>query len=484
MINSVIHIQIQPQKMYILNLPSAVVPAIQAQTYYMAPDHDRDNAFITGSWDGKVQLLIWDGLQHVLPTGLFQRVVTVLTTMGYAFTVDNQIPAHAQNPKMPPMNSAMSVRPYQVSAAMAAMRAQPRLGGVLQMATGSGKTRAAAKLISIMKRNTLILVNQRDLLTQIVDTLTEMLGCPIGQIHGDKCDPEAITVATVQTIAAAAGGRQASKLEAVAKQAEILYYMRSVEFVVLDECHGSPANTAQQAISAAHNATAFMGLSASPWRDDGLDILIEAICGPVVYKINASELIDLGYLVQPEIRIENMPTPPAMQKVLGEKFHDMYKKWVVTDEFRNRYIAKLCAVHQQAGRVVIVLVKHVEHGARLSELIPNSQFMEGKLSVKKRQQILEAVKSGATRTLIATSLADQGLDLPIASALVLAGGGKSSTKALQRIGRVLRLYPGKEIAYVHDIVDKHSALVRHYRERMRIYATEPRFKIIQVQVQP
>lgn len=106
--------------------------------------------------------------------------------------------------------------------------------------------------------------------------------------------------------------------------------------------------------------------------------------------------------------------------------------------------------------------------------------MHGKVSKKKRKQILDDVKAGETRVLIATSLADQGLDVPIASALILAGGGKSSTKALQRIGRVLRPYEGKTKAFVHDLVDQHSSLIRHYRERLRIYRMEPEFKIHEV----
>ena len=50
--------------------------------------------------------------------------------------------------------------------------------------------------------------------------------------------------------------------------------------------------------------------------------------------------------------------------------------------------------------------------------------------------------------LIASKIFDQGVDIPNLDALVLAGSGKSSGRALQRIGRVIRNAPGKKKAIV------------------------------------
>lgn len=244
----------------------------------------------------------------------------------------------------------------------------------------------------------------------------------------------------------------------------------------------------------AANLIAVVGLSATPWRDDGMDILIEASCGHVCYSITASELIRLGWLVPPSIIVHNMPLPAdsLLRNSDASEFHKLYADWVVNDDHRNNYLAAITNDHVAKGEVVIVLVKAVPHGKILEKLIPHSMYMHGKVSKKKRKEILADVRTGKTRVLIATSLADKGLDLPIASVVVLAGGGKSSTKALQRIGRVLRTtggknrldadYVGKTVAYVHDIVDQHSNLQRHYRERLRIYRTEPEFRIRELQV--
>ena len=68
------------------------------------------------------------------------------------------------------------------------------------------------------------------------------------------------------------------------------------------------------------------------------------------------------------------------------------------------------------------------------------------------------------------------------NALILAGSGKSSTRALQRIGRVIRPYEyedgtKKKKAYVFDFIDPARYLSDHSYARMKIYKEEPEFKV-------
>ena len=67
--------------------------------------------------------------------------------------------------------------------------------------------------------------------------------------------------------------------------------------------------------------------------------------------------------------------------------------------------------------------------------------------------------------------------------LILAGGGKSSTRAFQRIGRVIRLFTDpetgkpKERAVVFDFQDYTPMLRRHSRVREQLYRTEDKWDI-------
>ena len=56
--------------------------------------------------------------------------------------------------------------------------------------------------------------------------------------------------------------------------------------------------------------------------------------------------------------------------------------------------------------------------------------------------------------------------------------GKSSGRALQRLGRVIRTYKGKKDAIVIDFIDQAPYLLEHTKARIDIYRTEPEFKII------
>ena len=61
--------------------------------------------------------------------------------------------------------------------------------------------------------------------------------------------------------------------------------------------------------------------------------------------------------------------------------------------------------------------------------------------------------------------------------MILAGGGKSTIKNIQRIGRVLRTSEGKEEASVHDFIDTAKYLCDHYKQRRTIF--EQDFKVFE-----
>ena len=87
------------------------------------------------------------------------------------------------------------------------------------------------------------------------------------------------------------------------------------------------------------------------------------------------------------------------------------------------------------------------------------------------------MKNGELDLLIASKIFDQGVDIPQLDALILAGSGKSSGRALQRIGRVIRTNPGKSNAIVVDFYDNAKYLKDHSQRRIDIYKSEPGFKI-------
>ena len=87
------------------------------------------------------------------------------------------------------------------------------------------------------------------------------------------------------------------------------------------------------------------------------------------------------------------------------------------------------------------------------------------------------MKDGNIQVLIASKIFDQGIDIPELDALILAGSGKSSGRALQRIGRVIRKSPGKKKAIVVEFFDNCKYLRDHSEARIKVYKSEPGFNI-------
>ena len=83
---------------------------------------------------------------------------------------------------------------------------------------------------------------------------------------------------------------------------------------------------------------------------------------------------------------------------------------------------------------------------------------------------MEEFKSGNLKTMIATSLADEGLDLPNAELLIMVSGGRSPQKTIQRASRVLRKTNTKNFATIYDFSDKfHPIGAFHARKRIKSY---------------
>lgn len=248
--------------------------------------------------------------------------------------------------------------------------------------------------------------------------------------------------------------------------------------MICDEVQHWASETCQIISECASNARYRIGASATPFRDQDDDILIEACFGRELCNINASFLIDSDFLVQPTIyfvSVNNMPN----RKFLD--YHEAYEEFIVRNELRNQWIADIAKNFADNGRQVLILIKNIEHGEKIQSLIPGSVFLHGQKSSKDRKERIEEMRSQKAKITIASTIFDEGIDVRPLDALILGGGGKSRTRALQRIGRILRKFQEngvkKTSAVVVDFDDQTKWLKKHSKERRSIYKTEPSFII-------
>jgi superfamily II DNA or RNA helicase len=433
------------------------------------------------SWDGTYRLL---DNNLSFPCGLLSRAEDILKKEKIDYEIiDNRRALRYQN-KMT-INPTISFKPrdYQIEIVDKAWKIG---GGIVRAATGAGKTAIISMLAARFGVRTVIYVIGIELLYQMQETIRKLFpDLGVGIVGDGHCDIQDVTICTIWSAAAAFGQKveiydndltsDESKAGLLDKQ-KVKNMVRDAELILFDECQYVASNVCRligrESVSARHRFC----FSGTPWRDTGDDILIEAVGGPKFYDLDASTLIKKGVLVKPQIHFVNVPP----MKNIGRTYQEVYSKFIVNNEVRNEKIINAAKKLIGMGKKVLILVTKIEHGKMLYNLLKDEcrvATLDGKNKTTDRLKAIKDMKAGELDMLIASKIFDQGVDIPELDALVLAGSGKSSGRALQRIGRVIRGNPGKEMAYVVDFFDNCKYLRDHSEARLKVYETEPEFSI-------
>jgi superfamily II DNA or RNA helicase len=242
--------------------------------------------------------------------------------------------------------------------------------------------------------------------------------------------------------------------------------------ILVKNCQHWAAQTCQVISDFSISARYRFATSATPFRDLADDILIDACFGKKLADINASYLIREGFLIKPTIYM--VPISNA-RNCPFKSYPKVYRQAITDNPVRNQMIADMAIKFAEQGRVVLVLCKHIVHGKMLESLIPGSIFLRGETTSKKRKEHLDKMRRREACITIASVIFDEGIDVRCLDTLILSGSGKSKTRALQRVGRILRPYDGKTDAIAVDFIDHAKHVLSHSRARQAMYESEPEF---------
>jgi len=264
----------------------------------------------------------------------------------------------------------------------------------------------------------------------------------------------------------------------------------TADILIIDECHHLPAVTWWQTAVVAVGR--IYGLSATPWSGDWeRDQSLRAFFGEENFiEIPRDEVRNAGCITEGLVFMHHVDEPGSMDeqihKLATEEAAKRAKRWrflpihehyrraqwqfsaqaIIANAKRNDRIVELA----NQGDAVLVLVSSIEHGQALAERIIGSAVCFSKIGKKKRRELIENFRTGVLRCMIATSLADEGLDVPRASVLILASGGRSASKIEQRAGRVMRPHETKTFGTVHDFADEAiTTCAKQAQARMKTY---------------
>jgi superfamily II DNA or RNA helicase len=369
--------------------------------------------------------------------------------------------------------------------------------GIIQAATGSGKTIMAAGIIEQLRVAPFIFfVTSIDLLEQAKESFEAALRfhgsrLKVGQMGGGVVDIQDVNVCTIQTAVRALGkswdkqtkfdGEDSDDKTPIGQyRADIREVIREARGAICDEVQHWRADTCQLVARELKSAYYTYGTSATPYRDEGDDMMIQACFGKKIAVITATELIEHPdkWLVRPNIKMVHIKG----KRTKFKQWQSIYKDKVVENDYYNGCIANIANAYIGNDRLVLVLVQQIDHGKELAHMIKGAQFLSGKSTKIKRSKSLKQLRGRQISCIVSTTIFDEGIDVRPLDTVILAGQGKSQVRAMQRIGRISRpfTYPDgtvKSTATAIDPVIHDKYLLDHANTREKMYRTEPAYRI-------
>lgn len=348
---------------------------------------------------------------------------------------------------LPWKKAPYSLRPYQEEAVELALA---NWRGIINFATGLGKTLTAVHLIKKLKRKTLIVVPSDSIAKQFYKELSEAFGEKrVGFYGGGKKKIKDITV-----------GIAAS----VVKYSDD-FVKEDLGCIIFDEVHHIAASTFYEIATNLGDVGRIYGLTATDYRSDGKDIMINAGCGDIIINRDVKWGIENNWLAKPVFIVTEVDTQGAD---IGYDKLKNYKEHVLNDKTMKDQIQDDIQNYMNAGKNVLCLVAEVSHGEELSKQL-GIPFAQGK--DKKSQQYVEDLNNGKITGLIGTTgKIGEGSDTKRVDVLILANFMASKGPVIQAVGRGLRIYGAKTECVVLDYIPKGSKmLTRHAKQRINYY---------------
>lgn len=358
--------------------------------------------------------------------------------------------------------------------------------GIIRAATGSGKSLCTALITAKLNKPTIIYVIGLDLLDQFHKLFTKLFDEKIGYIGNGICDPQNITIASIWTIGRALNNNNKNIVDeetdvtekdvSVDNRIKIISLLQQTKVHIFDESHVVTTNTILD-IYKIIDPEYIYGFSGTPFRDDGSDLLINGILGEQIINVSASELIEKGLLSTPIIKFISVP-----KMRVSSQYQSVYKEYIVENCIRNNLIVKHTQELLNKSYTPLILFKQIKHGNILFEEMKKNdikcEMLYGDDSLERRNEIKNMLINKKIDAILASTIFDLGVDIPELSGLILCGGGKSSIRSLQRIGRVIRPYKDKKYSAIIDFYDQVKFLKNHSMTRHKVYSSENGFKII------
>lgn len=335
--------------------------------------------------------------------------------------------------------------------------------GILVAPCGSGKTQMGLAIARRISKPTLWITHTKDLMAQAEERAKSIFDLPkeaYGEITEGKVNIGThLTFSTVQTLARV--------------------NLDNLKFgcVIVDECHHAVQSYKSTSMFAKVmnqiSCRYKFGLTATPYRGDGLEKGMFALIGDICSIVDEKEVKEKTVPVYE--KWYNVPiSTNSIECYNGDGTLD-YTKLITglcNDEERNTYIGRTIVDIEGSCLVLSDRLSQLESlmsfvlNFKKCDMVKATNTKKGK---KERKEAIEKLKDGRIDCLFATyKLAKEGLDIPSLEHVVMASPIKDKSTVIQTAGRVARKAEGKTCGYVHDFIDDMGILQGMAKKRKNI----------------
>lgn len=338
--------------------------------------------------------------------------------------------------------------------------------GILEMATGTGKTRTAIKILERLFdgdriAHAIITTDGNDLLEQWSSELEswnvardqDIVVNRHFQHHRELGEFKRSPVRSILVI------RRSSLHEAVIRLKE---EQKQNTIVVHDEVHGAGMRTQIEQMKSQHNSFPWrLGLSATPEREydkKGNEFVSNEI-GPIIYKFRLEDAIKRKVLCSFDYTpLEYELTDQDRQRIRQVYKREAYLRKLGTPMTKEQVWIEIAKVYKTAEQKptifseylkknpnilfdCIVFVENREFGDQILDTIHKYTTKYRTYYAGEDQKYLSAFARGEIDCLITCHRLSQGVDIQSLQNVVLFSSSRAKLETIQRIGRCLRVDP-------------------------------------------
>lgn len=329
--------------------------------------------------------------------------------------------------------------------------------GILSSPAASGKTVMGIDIVAKLGLKTLWITHLDRLMKQAVESLLKFTNCNESNIgiisQGQYEIGNVFTSAIVNT----------------AKKYNSQLSKENFGLVIIDEAHHTPTKKTYDVLMKLSPQYLY-GLSATPYRTDGLDTVMQYMIGPIT-EIKRENVIEVNKIVTPKVQV--VYTNLSITTPLGSSYADFLSALTKNNQ-RNNIIVYEVIKEIIGDNICLILSDRVSHCEllynKLVNIYPYVELVSGRTKKKEADSIIKKLKNREITALVSTyQFLSEGVDLPMLNRLFFTTPFKARIRTTQAVGRVQRIYIENKDAKIYDFVDENRLTQIQLNARLGVY---------------